>query len=167
MSHVTKFIERHNLYSPEQTEAAQRSKALVEQHNIEMIRMVWPDQHGLLRGKSLTKAAYFNALESGNEITMAPFFFDTANGIVLNPFSADGGFEIDGLGGSPNITMVPDPGTFTLLPWAPKTAVVFADLYMTSGVPFPLAPRTILREALNRLAEHNYSLVTGLEMECT
>ncbi|PXY23039.1 glutamine synthetase [Prauserella sp. PE36] len=160
-----KFIERHGLHTPEQAEAAARSRSLVEQHGIEMIRLVWPDQHGLMRGKALTAPAYFGALESGNEITMAPFFFDPANAIVLNPFSADGGFEIEGLGGSPNVTMVPDPQTFTILPWAPKTAVVFTDLYLTSGTPFPLAPRTILRDALNRLADHNYTLVSGIEME--
>jgi glutamine synthetase len=165
MSNVAKFIERHGLHTAEQTEAAKRSLALVEEHDVEVIRLVWPDQHGLLRGKALSKAAYAGALASGLEITMAPFFFDTANAIVLNPFSADGGFAIDGLGGSPNVTMVPDPGTFVLLPWAPKTAVVFADLYMTDGRPFPLAPRTILRAALNRMAEHDYRFVVGIEME--
>ncbi|SFO24895.1 L-glutamine synthetase [Pseudonocardia ammonioxydans] len=160
-----KFIERHGLYGPEKIEAAERSKKLVEQNDVELIRIVWPDQHGLLRGKALTRAAYFAALESGNEITMAPFFFDPANAIVLNPFSADGGFAVEGLGGSPNITMVPDPDTFQLLPWAPKTAVVFADLYMSNGALFPLAPRTILRNSLAKLAERNYKLVAGIEME--
>ena len=160
-----KFIERHGIHGPEKIEAAQRSKKLVEQHDVELVRIVWPDQHGLLRGKALTRSAYFGALESGNEITMAPFFFDPANAIVLNPFTADGGFAVEGLGGSPNITMVPDPDTFQLLPWAPKTAVVFADLYMNNGSLFPLAPRTILRNSLAKLAEHNYKLVAGIEME--
>lgn len=165
MPSTAKFIERHGLYTAEHVEAAESSKKLVEQHGIEMVRLVWPDQHGLLRGKALTKAAYSSALESGNEITMAPFFFDPANAIVMNPFSADGGFEVEGLGGSPNVTMVPDPSTFIQLPWAPKTALVFADLYMTNGTPFPLAPRTILRNALSKLADQNYKLVAGIEME--
>lgn len=165
MSSTGKFIQRHDLYTPEQAEAAAHSAKLAEQHGIEAIRIVWPDQYGLLRGKALTRAAYVGALESGNEITMAPFFFDTANAIVLNPFSLDGGFAIEGLGGSPNVTMVPDPATFTVLPWAPKTAVVFADLYMTDGRPFPLAPRTILKSVISQLAEHNYQFLAGLEME--
>ena len=81
---------------------------------------------------------------------MAPFFFDPANAIVFNPFTPDGGFAIDGFGGSPNVTMVPDPGTFTVLPWAPKTALVFCDLYLANGVPFPLAPRTSCAQSLDR-----------------
>lgn len=165
MPSTAAFIERFDLYTPEQAEAAERSKKLIEQHGIELVRIAWPDQHGLLRGKALTKAAYFSALKAGNEITMAPFFFDPANAIVLNPFSPDGGFEVEGLGGSPNVTMVPDPDTFILLPWAPKTALVFADLYRNDGTLFPLAPRTILRNALSKLAEQNYKLVAGIEME--
>jgi glutamine synthetase len=165
MPTTSKFIERHGLYSPYQVEAAARSRKLVEQHGIDVVRLVWPDQYGLLRGKALTRAAYFGALEAGNEITMAPFFFDSANAIVLNPFTPDGGFEIDGLGGSPNVTAVPDPGTFTVLPWAPRTAAVFADLYQTNGATFPLAPRTILKQTLSRLAERNLTIVAGIEIE--
>lgn len=162
---AAKFIERHDLHTMEQLDAAEHSRMLVKEHGIEVIRLVWPDQYGQLRGKALTVPAYFSALEAGNAITMAPFFFDTADAIVLNPFSPDGGFDIDGVGGSPNVTMVPDPGTFTLVPWASRTAVVFADLYMTDGRPFPLAPRTILKKALAQLAENNLAIKVGVEME--
>ncbi len=160
-----KFIARHGLHTPEQQEAAARSLDRIEREGIEVIRIVWPDQHGLLRGKALTRDAYRSALQSGIEITMAPFFFDTANAIVFNPFTPDGGFSIDGLGGSPNVTMVPDPGTLTVLPWAQSTAVVFSDLYLSDGRPFPLAPRTLLRNTLQQMADDGLRLVAGIEME--
>ena len=165
MATTAKFVEQYGLYSAEQQAAAQQSLEAIKQHGIEIVRLVWPDQHGLLRGKALTVPAYAAALEAGNEITMAPFFFDPANAIVLNPFSADGGFAIDGLGGSPNVKSVPDPGTFTILPWVDNTALVFADLYMTNGQPFPLAPRTILKESLAALAATGAKLIAGVEME--
>lgn len=161
----TKFVEKYDLYRSEEHRAAERALETSHREGIEIVRLVWPDQHGQLRGKALTAQAFAGSLEAGNEITMAPFFFDTANAIVLNPFTPDGGFTIDGLGGSPNVKMVPDPGTFTLLPWAPKTALVFCDLYMSNGQPFPLAPRTILKKTLAEMADHGYQLVTGLEME--
>ncbi|MBN9618971.1 MAG: glutamine synthetase [Actinobacteria bacterium] len=165
MATTAKFVEQYGLYSAEQQAAAQQSLETIKQHGIEIVRLVWPDQHGLLRGKALTVSAYAAALEAGNELTMAPFFFDPANAIVLNPFSADGGFAIEGLGGSPNVKSVPDPGTFTILPWVDNTALVFADLYMTNGQPFSLAPRTILRESLAALAATGAKLIAGLEME--
>lgn len=159
------FIERHGLFDAKQRNAAEESRKMVKDNGIETIRLVFPDQYGLLRGKALTVPAYFGALSSGNAITMAPFFFDTADAIVLNPFSPEGGFEIEGLGGSPNVTMVPDPATMKILPWAPKTAIVFADLYMSNGEPFPLAPRTILKKALAKLADDNLAVKVGIEME--
>lgn len=120
MSTSAKFIEQYGLHTTDQQRAAQKSIETMRQHDIEIVRLVWPDQYGLLRGKALTVAAYTAALQAGSDITMAPFFFDPANAIVLNPFTPDGGFTIDGLGGSPNIKMVPDPGTFVVLPW-PRT----------------------------------------------
>src|SRR5215471_5489820 len=154
-----KFVSKYSIHSPGQLAAAERSIELVNSEGIEVVRLVWPDQHGLLRGKALTRAAYLAALESGIEITMAPFFFDPANAIVFNPFTPDGGFAIPGMGGSPNVKMVPDPGTFRVLPWAEKTAVVFGDLYMVNGQPFPFAPRTILRDTLAELGRSGYTLI--------
>lgn len=163
--HAPKFIEKYDLYTPVQQEAAERSLRRIETDGIEVIRIVWPDQHGLLRGKSLTKDAYVAALKAGNDITMAPFFFDPANAIVLNPFSADGGFTVEGLRGSPNVKMVPDPVTFRVLPWAPETAVVISDLYMSNGELFPFAPRSILKQSLQKMADAGYGLIAGIEME--
>lgn len=160
-----KYVELYDLHTPAQLEAAERSRQLIEAHGINAIRIVWPDQHGLMRGKVLTKEAYFATLKAGMDITMAPFFFDSANAIVLNPFSADGGFPIEGLGGSPNIKMVPDPGTFKILPWATDTAIVISDLYMGKGQLFPFAPRSILKQTLQKMADNGYRLITGIEME--
>ena len=98
---AAKFVEKYDLYRPEDHRAAEHAIDTINREGIEVVRVVWPDQHGLLRGKALTVPAFLAAMKAGNEITMAPFFFDTANAIVFNPFSPDGGFDFDGLGGSP------------------------------------------------------------------
>ncbi len=160
-----KFIEQHGLWTDDQREAAQRVLERIESEGIQMVRLSWPDQYGLLRGKMLSVAALKSAFASGSEITMAPFFFDTASAIVFNPFEAGGGFGNPELSGSPNVIMVPDPGTFRVLPWADRTGWMLADLYMRSGRPFALSPRAILRKALKQLAENGYELKAGLEVE--
>ncbi len=76
------FINRYQLYSEVQKAAAEQSLARVKEQNIEVIRLTWPDQYGVLRGRSITAEAYASALHNGLEITMAPFCFDTANAIV-------------------------------------------------------------------------------------
>jgi glutamine synthetase len=161
----SKFIEVHGLHSEAQLAAVEQSKQTIRDNGIEVVRLAWPDQHGLLRGKATSVEGYLSALTGGMDITMAPFGFDTANSPVKNPFTEDGGFAFEGMGGSPNIKMVPDPTTFLVLPWAPETAWVMCDLYMTNGQPFPYSPRGILKKMLQRLSDAGYGMVAGLEME--
>jgi len=160
-----KFIELHGRWTEAQKIAAAEVLRQIEEAGLQMVRLSWPDQYGLLRGKMLSVAALKSAFASGSEITMAPFFFDTASSIVFNPFSADGGFGSAELAGSPNVVMVPDPGTFRILPWADRTGWMLADLYMTSGRPFSLSPRAILKKALQELHELGYDYQAGLEVE--
>lgn len=163
MPDTRKFVERHGLWTSDQHEAAERLTSALD--GVEMVRVSWPDQYGLLRGKSLSKAAFLSSLGNGIEITMAPFFFDIANDIVYNPFIPGGGFGIPELSGSPSVFMVPDPGTFRELPWAPGTGWVLADLYMRDGSPFPFAPRGILKRALDELHQDGHEFMAGLEVE--
>jgi hypothetical protein len=44
------FVRAHGLLSDAQQEAGQRSAALVEQHDIRTVRLIWVDQHGAPRG---------------------------------------------------------------------------------------------------------------------
>ena len=165
MSATSNFIERHGIYSEEQRAAASELLARIDELGLDAIRMTWPDQHGQLRGKSMSRDGFESALKGGIEITMAPYFFDTANGIVFNPFSPDGGFGIPELAGSPNVVMVPDIPTFRVLPWAEGTGWVMCDLYSRHGSPFPFSPRSILKRTLADLKSEGYDLVTGLEIE--
>ena len=50
------FVARHGLWSDEQQEAARRLARIVEEKNLEVIRLAFPDQHGILRGKTLIAA---------------------------------------------------------------------------------------------------------------
>ena len=50
--------------------------------------------------------------------------------------------------GSPNLTIVPDPSTFRVLPWAPGVGWMLCDEYFNNGVPFHFSPRHILRRQL-------------------
>lgn len=160
-----KFIDKHGLWTDEQRRAAAKVEKQIKAEGLEIVRLSWPDQYGLLRGKALTVPALLSAFKSGSEITMAPFFFDTASAIAFNPFTTGGGFGLTELSGSPNVVMVPDPTTFKVLPWADKTGWMLADLYYRDGRPFPLSPRTIMRNALSELRKEGYGFTAGLEIE--
>lgn len=69
-----KFIEQHGLWTDAQKTAAAEVMQQIDKAGLQMVRLSWPDQYGLLRGKMLSVAALKSAFASGSEITMAPFF---------------------------------------------------------------------------------------------
>jgi glutamine synthetase len=72
---------------------------------------------------------------------------------------------LDEMTGSPNLTVVADPSTFRVLPWAPGTGWILCDEYFNDGRPFHFAPRQLLRKALQKLGELGAQSVIGAEIE--
>ena len=72
---------------------------------------------------------------------------------------------LDEMTGSPNLTIVPDPATFRVLPWAAGVGWVLCDEYFNSGEPFHFSPRHLLRRQIERLAGKGMGSLVGLEIE--
>ena len=104
-------------------------------------------------------------MTSGHNINVATTTLDSANARTFNSFTRGGGMGLDEMTGSPNLTIVPDPSTFRVLPWAPGVGWVLCDEYFNSGVPFHFSPRQLLRRHLERLAERGMGSLVGLEIE--
>src|SRR5690606_33614237 len=132
---------------------------------VDVVRFAFPDQHGILRGKTLVASEAIGALQGGVNMTTTLFAKDTSHLTVFPVFSAGGGFDFDGMQGAADFVMVADPSTFRILPWSPRTGWVLCDAYMTDGRPAPLETRSILRRALAGLQEQGMALVAGLEVE--
>jgi glutamine synthetase len=64
----------------------------------------------------------------------------------------------------PDIAAMPDPASFTILPWQPNVAR-FACNVTVEGEPWPYCPRTILRNSLERAKALGYELRIGAELE--
>ena len=159
------FVERHGLQSAEQKEAAARLKRIVEEQKLEVIRLSFPDQHGILRGKTLVASEAVASLESGCGITTTMFAKDTSHRTVFPVFTAGGGFGMAEMQGAADVLMVPDPQSFRVLPWAPATGWLLCDVYFSDGRPVPFATRNLYRSVLAKLAERGYDFVAGLEVE--
>ncbi|WFU80956.1 glutamine synthetase family protein [Bradyrhizobium sp. CIAT3101] len=159
------FVARHALWSDEQTDAAARMRRIVEDKNLEVIRLAFPDQHGILRGKTIIAAEAIAALESGCSITTTMLAKDTSHRTVFPVFTAGGGFGMKEMEGAADVLMVADPTTFRVLPWAPATGWVLCDLYFNDGRPVPFATRGLYRKALDELGRRGHDFVAGLEVE--
>jgi glutamine synthetase len=64
-----------------------------------------------------------------------------------------------------DMKMVPDMGTLRLIPWLPKTALVFCDVYTEEGEPVEQAPRWVLKRQIARAAAQGYLVKTAAELE--
>ncbi|MBH5399255.1 glutamine synthetase [Bradyrhizobium sp. CNPSo 4010] len=159
------FVAHHALWSDEQRDAAQRMRRIAEEKNLEVIRLAFPDQHGILRGKTIVASEAIASLESGCSITTTMLAKDTSHRTVFPVFTAGGGFGMKEMEGAADVLMVPDTTTFRVLPWAPTTGWVLCDLYFNDGRRVPFATRGLYKRVLDELGARGYDFVAGLEVE--
>ena len=129
------FIERHGLWSDEQRRAATEVMRRIETEGIELVRLSFPDLHGILRGKALLTAAMPSALADGCAVTSTLLLKDTSHRTVVPVFSPGAGMGLTRLQGASDIIMVPDPTTFRVLPWLQSTGWMLCDVYFADGTP--------------------------------
>ncbi|MBO9531760.1 MAG: glutamine synthetase [Solirubrobacteraceae bacterium] len=158
------FIEQHARWTPEQHAAAAGLPARIAELGLKQIRIGWGDQHGIVRGKTLTPREFERALSAGKDFQTATLIFDTTNNPAVPPFGRSG-FGVDEMTGLPDGVLIPDPSTFKVLPWAADTGWILCDLHFQSGTPVPFCSRGILRSQLEMLAERGYAMKAGLEIE--
>ena len=130
-------------------EARQYVLSSARENDVKFIRLWFADILGNLKGFAITEAELEGALEHG----MA---FD--------------GSAIEGFARRAESDMIamPDPTTFSILPWRPRknaVARMFCDLRLPSGEPFEGDPRHVLKLALERAAQRGYEFQVGPEME--
>jgi glutamine synthetase len=159
------FVTRHGLWSEEQHEQHRRVASAIAEYGLQTVRFAFPDQHGVLRGKTLTAREAARAFENGCSITSTLFAKDTSHRSVFPVFTAGGGFGMSEMQGGSDVLMVPDPGTFRTIPWAPGTGWVLCDVYFQDGKPVPFATRSLYRSVLDGLAARGYRFKAGLEVE--
>jgi len=165
MSERSTFIEKNGLWSDEQKRLAGDVSRRVEAEKLRFVRVAWGDTHGYSRAKTLTVPAFLAALTNGYNIGVATTTLDSAGARVFASFTRGGGMGLDEMTGSPNLTIVCDPATFRILPWAPGVGWILGDEYFNDGRPFHFSPRQLLRKTLQKLGERGCAAVVGPEIE--
>ncbi|EUC12852.1 UNVERIFIED_ORG: glutamine synthetase [Burkholderia sp. CF145] len=159
------FVENHGLWTDAQHDAYAELLERLKKSDVQVVRFSFPDQHGLLRGKTLVVDEAINAFKSGVTLTSTLLAKDTSHRTVFPVFTAGGGFDMPEMQGACDTLMVADPETFRILPWAPHTGWVLCDVYFPNGRPVPFGTRHLFRHALEQLGNHGFELVSGLEVE--
>jgi glutamine synthetase len=164
-SAAASFVERHGLWSEEQFEAARKAERQIEEQGLEVVRLSFPDQHGILRGKQMMAADAGRTLRNGCTISTTLLAKDTSHRSVFQVFTPGGGLGMPEMEGGADFVMIPDPSTFRVLPWAPKTGWLLCDIYFQDGQPVPFSTRHLYRNVLRKLADAGFDYMAGLEVE--
>ena len=135
-------------------------EALIKKDQVDTVLTVFPDGFGRLMGKRVV-GRYFldHVLHDGVHACIYLFTVD----MEMEPLP---GFTLTSWErGYGDMKLVPDLGTWRLLPWLPKTALVFCDAYTEEGEPIEEAPRWVLRRQLERATKAGYRVKTASELE--
>lgn len=159
------FIAEANAWTEEQKEYAKQLPSIIDEQNIKTIRVCYSDQHGVMRGKSLSVENFMVSLENGVAETVANLGKDTSNMPVLPILDHDGGFGVQQMGGGGDMILVPDPMTFKVLPWTGNSAWIISDLYLKDHSRCPFDCRHVMRQALDLLKDTGHEIIVGLELE--
>ncbi len=122
---------------------------MIEEEDIEFIRLQFTDISGRLKNVAITSTHLQKAL--------------------VNSFMFDGA-SIEGLARVEESDMYlhPDPDTFTIFPWRPqqgKVARFICDIYRPEGIPFEGDPRLVLKRVVEQVHELGYVCEIGSECE--
>ncbi|WP_284946433.1 glutamine synthetase family protein [Acidisoma cladoniae] len=164
-SKTKSFVHDNGLWTDDQHRQAAEIVDRLETDKIKFVRIGWGDQHGIVRGKTVSIAEFKSSLVSGKDFQLVTTLFDTTNHPIVPPFGGENDLNVPEMIGLPDGVLVPDPGTFRKLPWVEDTAWILSDAYLRSGKPCPFSTRQILRHQLGKLAEDGYEMKVGLEFE--
>ena len=73
--------------------------------------------------------------------------------------------SVEGMGPVGEYRLVPDPESFSILPYVPNTASMFCDMIDLDGSPWEADPRGFLKRMIARLAQHGMRFEAAAEHE--
>ncbi len=159
------FAEQTGIHDAARHAAIDRIAKLITDSGIETVRFAWCDLHGMLRVKTLMAKAAVKAMTSGLGMVSTLLLKDTSDRTAYKVFEADGMRALPGFEFASNLILLPDMGSFKVLPWIEKTAWVQCQPWFANAAPVALDTRRVLQTALAHLGAAGYGMVCGLEVE--
>jgi glutamine synthetase len=135
--------------TPEEVEAVCRERG------IRLIRFLYCDNGGVIRGKATHVDRVADRMRTGIGLTVAMQAMNSLD--QLQP--------VEGMGPVGEIRLVPDPDTFTILPYVPHSAAMLVDHIRLDGRPYEAGPRNFLSRMSDLLSERGMVLSCAVENE--
>ena len=124
---------------------------------VHLVTFLYCDNGGVTRGKATHVSGLAKRMETGIGLTVA--MQAMSNMDLLQ--------SVQGMGPVGETRLVPDPSTFTVLPYAPRRAVMLADLKNLDGQPWGACARSFLKRQLLRAEDAGLRIIVAFEPEWT
>jgi glutamine synthetase len=122
---------------------------------VQIVRFLYCDHSGVTRGKATHASRLADKLREGIGLTRAQMAMSFLEQLV----------PIEGMEPVGEIRLVPDPNTFTVLPWAPASASVICDQLGHDRQDWGADPRSFLKRMMARAEEHTIRVEAVFEVE--
>jgi glutamine synthetase len=123
--------------------------------NLRLVRFLYCDNGGIIRGKATHASKLHTRLHEGIGQTLAMQAFTGVETLA----------SVEGMGPIGEFRLIPDPNTFVVLPYAPGSGSMMCDMILQDGTAWEACPRTFLKRMVARLAEHGMRAEAAIEHE--
>jgi glutamine synthetase len=127
----------------------------VDEADLRLVRFLWCGNDGTVRAKASSRHGLEGRLRAGIGLTVAMQAMNSLD--QLQP--------VQSMGPVGEVRLVPDPETFRILPYAPRTGAVLTSHIGLDGEPAPVCQRSFLRRMEAKLAERGMTLRCSFENE--
>jgi glutamine synthetase len=129
--------------------------AQADKRGLQLVRFLYCDNGGVIRGKSTHVAHLARRMKSGIGLVKGMQSFTG-----LDFLAPDGTYGPVG-----EIRLVPDPETFVVLPYAPRSGQMLANMVELDHSPWALDPRAFLQRMVARGADADLAFDAAFENE--
>jgi glutamine synthetase len=128
-----------------------------QEANVQLVVFMYCDNGGVIRSKSTHIANLAARMRFG-------IGFSTTMQAMM---ALDRILPIEGMTVVGEFRLVPDPGTFRVLPYDPRSATMIGDMLALDGKPYAACPRDFLKRMRARAREMGFALQASFEPEWT
>jgi glutamine synthetase len=122
---------------------------------LRLVRFLYCDNGCTIRGKLAPVNSLATKMESGIGLTVAMMAMNMLD--QLQP--------VAGMGPVGEVRLVPDPDSFVILPYAPNSGAMMADMMTLDKKPWGACPRSFLKRMIGRAADQGFTVQAAFENE--
>ena len=126
-----------------------------EEHGLQLVRFLYCDNGGVIRGKNTHVSALARRMASGIGLVKGMQSFTS-----LDTLAPDATYGPVG-----EIRLIPDPDTFTILPYAPRSGQMLVNMVELDRQPWALDPRHFLQRMISAAADAGFTFDAAFENE--